>query len=152
MDFFFFQARYWQFDFHTHTTVKGLFFCAQDMHFHFIPHSKHTTAIPHHPHIFLINVMEIKKRSIYTFYLFCWHLNKITESPAFPCQRFLELLMVNFLGGRNVRSSFSGLFFTKFTTQVGNTMCLLGVPVILYSAEIGYWLNIYVVMHRYNMG
>jgi len=60
--------------------------------------------------------------------------------------------MAKFPGGRNGRSSFSRLFFTKFTTLPGNTVYLLDVPVILYSAETSYWLHIYMVMHTYNMG
>lgn len=38
--------------------------------------------------------------------------------------------------------------FSQSSQQVGNTMCLLGVPVV-YSAETGYWLHIYMVMHTH---
>lgn len=116
------------------------------------------TAIPHHSYILLINVVEIGRgayiflRLFFFFLSFFWHLNRISGGPAFPCQSFRKLLVANFPGGRNGRSSFSRLFFTKFTTRAGNTMYQLGIPVILYSAEIGYWLHISMVMHRYNTG
>lgn len=57
--------------------------------------------------------------------------------------------MAEFPGGRNGRNSFSKLFFT---TLAGKTMYLLSVPVILYSAETGYWFHLFMVMHTYNMG
>lgn len=138
---------------HTCSSERPAFFPCTEYTFPF--QASFPTVIPHHAHILLINVMEIVRGAYIhsmSFFFFAWHLNKTSEGPAFPCQSFRKLLMANFPGGRNGRSSFSRLFFTKFTTQAGNTMYQLGVLVILYSAEIGYWLHISMVMQRYNTG
>lgn len=142
----------WKFDFYAHR--PGPLFGALDMHFHFMPHSQLTKPVPHHPHVSLFNARVIRKRRIYTFYLpqtffFFFTFKQTTKGPAFPWRRFIKLPMAEFPGGRNGRSSFSKLFFT---TRAGNTMYLLSVPVILYSAETGYWFYLCMVMHTYNMG